>query len=162
MEPKIQLASVEEKDTIAIMMEAYLHELSAYREIAIGATTVAEYPYFKLYWIEPERHPFFIHYAGEVAGFALIRQVRLYPLACTSVAEFYILPGKRRLGIGRTAVQLLWKHFPGDWELQVIKNNKPGLEFWRSCIHTYASSWRVEEIQAQDGKRFFYHFEIKP
>ncbi len=161
MNLEVHLASQKEKTQMVAMLGDYLQELRHYREIPVGATTAREYPYLRLYWSESGRYPFLLRVAGEMAGFALIRQTAVQPKPCMSMAEFYVTPDQRRQGVGSAAVQLLLNRFPGAWELQVIKGNQPAMEFWRGCIQAFARNWRVEEIQALDGQRLFYHFEIQ-
>jgi len=157
---EVRTANKAEEPLIKSLLDAYLRELSSYRDIAVDATMVVDYPYLHLYWSELERYPFILRSSSELAGFALIRQIAAQPATCMSVAEFYVVPDKRRQGLGRAAAQLLWKRFPGTWQLQVMKGNQPAMEFWRACIQEYASAWWVEEIQAPDGQRLYYHFEV--
>lgn len=162
MKLEIYTADKNEELLLKSLLNAYLQELRMYRQIPVGATTASEYPYLQLYWSEAGRYPFLLKVSGELAGFALVRQVAEKPKPCMSMAEFYVSPSKRRQGVGWEAVQRLFHQFPGAWELQVIKGNQPAMEFWRRCIQFSASTWQVESILAQDGPRLFYHFEILP
>ena len=90
------------------------------------------YPYFDAYWSEPERLPFVIEDGGEVAGLCLVR-VRD---GGWSIAEFYVVPGRRRGGVGRAAVEaivtLASGAGAGHLEAKVHPENQQALPFWLS------------------------------
>jgi predicted acetyltransferase len=131
----IQLAEARQSDACVIqpMLDDYLWELSSHREVPIGATESASYPYLDAYWSEPGRHAFLIRSSGGVVGFAFIRDPDSTGFAEHRIAEFYIKPESRRLGIGRRAAAAIWQRFPGQWELQVHAGNAAALQFWASC-----------------------------
>lgn len=142
-----------DRPTIVALLDDYLHELAGHREIAIGATEASSYPYLDAYFSEAGRHAFLIRHNGKVVGFTLIRGP-----ASTGrvwqVAEFYIAPGSRHIGIGREATASIWGRFPGSWELQVHARNSAAVQFWASCIEASAEEPPVmEEIATADGRR---------
>ncbi len=121
---------------IESMLDDYLGELNNYREVSIGATSSANYQHLDAYWSEVGRHIFLIQYSKQVVGFAFIRGPDSTESVTHQVAEFYVRPDSRRLGIGRSAVLEIWKLFPGQWELQVHTQNTAAIQFWVSCIDT--------------------------
>jgi hypothetical protein len=46
------------------------------------------------------------------------------------VAEFFVIRGARRRGVGSCAAESLWSAFPGRWEVRVRRANSGGLAFW--------------------------------
>ena len=156
-------ARAEDAGVIAALLDDYLRELARHREVAVGATDSASYPYFNAYWSEPGRYPFLIRRHGAVVGFALIRGAASLGCPMSQIAEFYIAPESRRLGVGRQAVASLWRRFPGAWELQVHARNSAALEFWASCIEAVVQEPPTPtEIYAADGKRVQYNFYVEP
>jgi len=118
------------------------------------------YPYLDAYFSEPGRYPFLIWHKGKVAGFALIRGPVSTGLAW-QVAEFYVVPDSRRLGIGREAIAAIWRRFPGAWELQVHTRNSAARQFWMSCVEGVAHETpEIREIEANDGRRLQFNFGI--
>jgi predicted acetyltransferase len=151
---------VGDREVIAALLDDYLHELADKREFAAGATDSRSYPYLDAYFSEPGRHSFLICHTGKVVGFALIRDPVCTGLAW-QVAEFYVTPDRRRLGIGREAIASIWRRFPGAWELQVHTRNAAARDFWRSCLEGLACQTpTIKEIEAGDGKRIQFNFRI--
>lgn len=144
------------------MLDRYLRELAGYREEPVGAVDSAGYPYLEAYWSEPGRHPFLILSGGRVAGFALIRDPDSTGSATHQVAEFFIEPESRRLGIGRRAAAMIWQRFPGTWELQVHARNAAALRFWSSSAEAATGrAPQMRAIQAPDGGRIQFSFHVE-
>jgi predicted acetyltransferase len=55
------------------MLDRYLSELSGHREVPVGATDSASYPYLDAYGSEPGWHAFLIRSGEQAVGFAFIR-----------------------------------------------------------------------------------------
>ena len=162
MTVQVLRASESEASIIEALLDDYLLELVGHREIPVGATDAVSYPYLWLYWSEPDRYPFTIWIDGTLAGFALIHRVKDTTADVMQLAEFFIVPEKRRQGIGEVAVQKLWGKFPGKWELQVHIRNTAAIAFWSRCIKEHAGkNYEVEEIMANDGRRLFFHFSVE-
>jgi predicted acetyltransferase len=158
---ELRRAYADEAGLVESLLDPYLREVSAHREIEVGSTSAAENPYLPLYWSEPGRFAFTIRRGAEVVGFALVRGPESTGSGRFQVAEFYVEPFHRRRGAGREAVAALWRLFPGEWELQVHLLNAAGVRFWRSCIAA-AGALNVEtrEIEAGDGRRFEFTFSV--
>src|ERR1700753_2400455 len=65
-------------------------------------------------------YPLIILKTAEPVGFAMVAQRRPPPAAPIveyRMAEFFITRGSRRLGVGRTAVNLILNRFAGRWEI---------------------------------------------
>lgn len=159
MQTELVVAGSSDADLINSLLNEYLLELGSYRDVPSGATNSASYPYLDAYWSDPGRHAFIIQHGGHSVGFALIRDPTSTKSAVYQLAEFYIKPEGRRLGIGRRAVRAIRKRFPGQWELQVHTRNSVAVQFWESCLETVASELpQVREVQGRDGRRIQFHF----
>ena len=161
---QIELARAGSSDAglIKTLLDEYLRELSRHREVPIGATDSASYPYLDAYWSESDRHAYIIQCGGRAVGFALIRDLISTGSAIHQFAEFYVRPESRRLGIGCRTVLVLWKRFPGQWELQVHARNSAAVQFWEACIEAATSeSPQMHKIQAQDGLRVQFNFSVE-
>ena len=53
------------------------------------------------------------------------------------MAEFFVMRGHRRHGIGIKAAHLAFDLFPGQWEVAQQLSNQPSIHFWDECINTY-------------------------
>jgi predicted acetyltransferase len=161
MQAQLDEAAGESRGVLAELLDAYLRELAGHREIAVGACDAATYPYLDAYFTEPGRYAFLIRRGGEIVGFAMVRTPDSTGGSASQVAEFYIKPESRGLGIGREAITLIWQRFPGAWELQVHARNAAALRFWEFCIHSVLQrAPEMREIDAADGRRFQFDFHI--
>ena len=81
---------------------------------------------------DPNTYPLVIVKGNEPVGFA--RVLRSVASAAPTridyrMAEFFIARARRRLGIGRTAVQLILSRFAGRWEITEYLRNPSGGQF---------------------------------
>jgi predicted acetyltransferase len=159
----VELAEARQSEARLIerMLDDYLQELDRHRDVCVGATDSASYPYLDAYWSEPGRHAFLIRSDGRVVGFAFIRDPASTGSAGHQLAEFYIEPDSRRLGIGRRAAAAIWRRFPGQWELQVHARNSAAVQFWAACAEAETGEApQLREVQAPDGRRVQFGFRI--
>ncbi len=163
MQIELAIAGSSDTDLINSLLNEYLLELSSYQDVPSEATSSASYPYLDAYWSEePGRHAFIIQRGGHSVGFALIRDPTSTKSVVYQIAEFYIKPESRRLGIGRRAVRAIWRRFPGKWELQVHTRNSTAVQFWESCLKAVTSEPpKVREVQGRDGRRIQFHFSVE-
>ena len=68
------------------------------------------------------------------------------------VAEFFVLRKYRQARVGARAALLVFRRYPGRWEVPVAWYNPPAQAFWRKVTEE-AAPGKVEEI-AGDGKRW--------
>jgi len=141
------------------MVDKYLEELGAYRDVPIGPVSAESYKYLSKYWQERGRHPLFVELENEIIGFALIREI--FDSGFTHMAEFSINPKYRRSGYGCKAVANIWNEYPGRWELQVHERNESAMAFWRRIIHEHAEgAVHQESVSEKDGRRVRFKFDI--
>ena len=120
------------------LLELYVHDLSeSFPFVQLGKDGRFGYPDLAAYWTEPaKRFAFLIKEAGKIAGFAL---VTLGSPAATEpdvydMAEFFVVRGYRRSGVGRRAAVLLWKQLPGEWTVRSSESNPSALAFWSDIV----------------------------
>jgi predicted acetyltransferase len=99
---------------------------------------VYEYPWFDLYWREPNRFPFWAEVDGVRTGFALV-----YCAARTEMAEFYSFPKFRRSGLALDFARQILKRFPGLWTLSEYHAHTASVAFWHKAIADYPYAERV-------------------
>jgi predicted acetyltransferase len=116
----------------------YIHDLSQFTafDVEVDGTFRAP-PSFAAYWQAPERHPFLLRADGNIAGFALVRQMEGEPLT-HDMGEFFVLARWRRHGVGRIAAHALFDRFKGLWEVRELVDNLPAQAFWHRIIGDYA------------------------
>jgi len=119
---EIITATIEQESVLANLLELYAYDFSEFSEIRIKADGRFGYPLLPLYWQEPNRFPFLVKVDGNLAGLALIKQgseISGDPLSW-DVAEFFIMRGYRKHGVGRQVAHQIWQKFPGQWEIRVM------------------------------------------
>jgi predicted acetyltransferase len=94
-------------------------------------------------------YPLVILRGEEPVGFA--RVLRGVPGARSPrtdyrMAEFFVTRTRRRLGIGRTAVQLILSRFAGRWEISEYLRNAAAVNFWRRVVAAYTQGSYQERI----------------
>jgi predicted acetyltransferase len=121
MDVKLRDAQHDDRDRLQRLLADYLFEFD-------GRT--GPYPDLDAYWEEPERMPFLIAVDGEVVGLCLVRRRD----GGWSVAEFSVMPDRRRGGVGRAAVEALAARARSDGaaylEAKVHPDNREALPFW--------------------------------
>jgi predicted acetyltransferase len=141
------------------LLQLYLHDFSEFAPIGSPHGEVDEegrfaYLGFESYWQhQNERVPLLIRADDHLAGFALVNQWSALELPLDhSVAEFFVLRKYRRARVGTRAALLIFRRYPGRWEVPVAWYNPPALAFWRGVTEE-AAPGEVEEL-AGDGKRW--------
>lgn len=112
---------LDDRDRLQRLLADYLFEFDGRTE---------PYPYLDAYWEEPERLPFLIEVDSEIVGLCLIRRRD----GGWSIAEFWVLPDRRRGGVGRAVVEALAARARADGtgylEAKVHPDNREALRFW--------------------------------
>jgi predicted acetyltransferase len=144
-------ATREQEPVLANLLELYVHDFSEFLELKPGPDGRFGYKNLPLYWIEPERHPFLITVNCELAGFALVKRGSQISNddSVWDMAEFFVLRGYRRHGIGTKAAYEIWRSSPGRWEVRVMEVNSAAHGFWECAVGEFTgepvSSVRVEK-----------------
>ncbi len=154
------------RQTLANLIELYVHDLSAAFEVDIGADGRFGYDRLDRYFSAPETHfAYFIRRGGGLAGFALV--TRGSPASddphVLDVAELFVLRRHRRARVGHEAVHQLFAERPGRWVLRVSEANLGALGFWREVIASYIGSSVTPTLFAGKRHRFeVYTFDSPP
>ncbi len=110
-------------------------------------------------------YPLVILRGEEPVGFA--RVLRGVPSARSPridyrMAEFFVTRTRRRLGIGRTAVQLILSRFAGRWEISEYLRNAPAVSFWRRVVAAYTRGSYQERIVNGEVHQLFDSARPRP
>jgi len=132
-------ATREDQAILENLLQLYAHDFSEFHRVDLGSDGRFVYTNLPLYWGEPERHPFLVRADGRLAGFVLVKK-RSEISGNTDVwdmAEFFVIRGCRRDGIGTRIAHTVWTRFPGPWEIRVMHSNGPARRFWESAISAF-------------------------
>lgn len=152
----IEQVEYERKFALRHLLELYNYDFSEFTKDDVNEFGLYDYKYLDNYWNEPNRFPLFIKVNGKYAGFALIRKIKndssndVY----NSIAEFFVMKKYRKMGVGRTAVINLFEKYKENWEISVIKENKPAQIFWKKVISKYSNGNYIE-YKNKDGDTIF-------
>jgi predicted acetyltransferase len=144
-------ASAQQQATVANLLELYAHDFSEFHELKLGPDGRFGYPNLDSYWSDANRQPFLVWLDGQLAGFVLVKKGSELSdrQDVWDMAEFFVVRGYRRLGIGTQIAQDVWRKLPGPWEIRVMEGNRSAHAFWRHAISAFdgdaVSSSRFEK-----------------
>jgi predicted acetyltransferase len=133
-------ATLADRERLENLFELYLHDFSELLGYAPGEDGRFGYPPLDLYWKERGRFPFLIRADGRLAGFVLVAsgsQVSGDP-DVFDMAEFFVVRGLRRHGVGLAAAAQAFAAFPGTWEVRVMGQNTAAQRFWERAVPRFA------------------------
>jgi predicted acetyltransferase len=158
-------ATLEQQPVLANLLELYSHDFSEVIDLQLQPSGRFGYPRLPLYWQEETRHPFLIMVDGQIAGFALLSkgsQVDQDP-EVWDMAEFFVVRGYRKRGVGRLAAHEIWRRFPGSWEVRVRTGNESAESFWKAVIDRLPGADLTEEVVQGPGKQWrVFSFTLPP
>ena len=103
--------------------------------------------HFERWPIGHRGHPFVIRVNGELAGFAMVKQMTGGEPADYDMGEFFIVRKFRRRGVGARVATDLFARFPGTWEVRQMAAHRPAQAFWRQVIAGYTNNQYQESSQ---------------
>jgi predicted acetyltransferase len=102
--------------------------------------------------------PLIILQAAEPVGFAMVARNQAPPgppAVDYRMAEFFIARPSRRLGVGRTAVNLILNRFAGRWEITEYLRNPGAVSFWRRVVAGYTRGSYQERVINGEVRQVF-------
>jgi predicted acetyltransferase len=153
-------ARSEQEPILANLLELYAHDFSEFRDLEIAADGRFGYPHLPLYWTESNRHAFLVRTHGALAGLVLVqRDSELV----WDVAEFFVLRGYRRRGIGTEVAHQVWRQFRGLWQVRVMQSNARAHQFWEQAIARFIGKTIASVGVEKDGEQWrVFSFESGP
>ncbi|MGH9693031.1 MAG: GNAT family N-acetyltransferase [Bryobacteraceae bacterium] len=145
-------ATPEDEPILANLLELYVHDFSEFFDIDLGVDGRFGYKPLPLYWRDPSRHPFLVRMDGKLAGFVLVKkgsEVSDNP-SVWDMAEFFVLRGYRRRGIGIDVAHEVWRRFRGVWEVRVMEANISAYQFWERAIAVFLGT-AIPSVSVKKG-----------
>jgi predicted acetyltransferase len=126
---RVELIPVAEPDksVLANLVQLYRYDLSEIRGYDLTVHGTFTYRYLDHYFLEEDREACFITAEGRLAGFTMTRGLGD---GGREVSEFFVVRRHRRLGVGRTAAERMFRQHPGLWQLAVDHANHRAARFW--------------------------------
>jgi predicted acetyltransferase len=146
-----------DRATIANLIQLYLYDMTDEGQWPIGEDGRYEYDFLERFW----RYPYLLRVGGALAGFALV--IDECPLTgetpCWFMAEFFVMRGYRRKGVGRQAVGQLLSRHTGRWHIAVMESHPRAEAFWTDALRGQVAemrpmlfegdSWRMRSFEQQ-------------
>jgi predicted acetyltransferase len=107
---------------------------------------------------DPQLHPLLILKSSEPVGFAMVAKAASRHASQPvdyRMKEFFIARTCRRLGIGRSAVELILNRFAGRWEIAQQQKNAAAVSFWRRVVGRYTCGNYQERIVNDEVRQLF-------
>lgn len=157
-------ATPDQEPILANLLELYAHDFSEFQHLELGDDGRFGYKHLPLYWREPNRRPFLVRIDGKLAGLVLVKQGSEISGDETvwDMAEFFVVRGYRRRGIGTDVAHQVWRKFPGMWEVRVMESNGSACRFWERAISAFAGA-SIQSVKVEKcGKRWrVFSFESR-
>jgi predicted acetyltransferase len=155
-------AAPEQEPILANLLEFYLHDFSEFHDLELGPDGRFGYKHLPLYWSEPDRYPFLVRMDSKLAGLVLVK--RGPGMSDTEIvwdmAEFFVVRGYRRRGIGTEIAQKMWRRFPGRWEVRVMESNHSAHPFWERAISVFTGE-TIHSVRVEKGGQCWRLFSFE-
>jgi predicted acetyltransferase len=155
-------AGREQEPVLANLLELYIHDFSEFHDCEMDVDGRFGYAGLALYWSEADRYAFLVRVAGKLAGLVLVRRGTNVSGDETvwDMAEFFVLRGYRRYGIGTSVAHMVWRHFPGRWQVRVMGANVSAQRFWAHATATLIGE-RVDPVRVELGGGWWEVFSFE-
>lgn len=138
----VELIRVKEQDkaVLANLVQFYCYDMSPVRGVEVDAHGQFPYRYVDHYFVETDRDVRFIRHDGALAGFVMTREL---PTAEREMAEFFVMRGHRRAGVGSDVAERIFSLHRTRWVVAFDNANAEAVRFWPSVV-SRLSSGQVE------------------
>lgn len=140
------------------LIQLYIHDLSPiFTQMELGPTGRYGYPDLQQYLAGAGgKSGYIIRHGGRVAGFILVR--RGSPFGddpdVLDIAEFFVLRRFRGQGLGREAVECLWRSVRGRWMVRAAVKNHDAVAFWHRVVTIFTHDGAEESERTLNGTRW--------
>jgi predicted acetyltransferase len=145
----VRLVTEDSRPVIERLAQLERHDLSEFRGYTPGADGMFAFDQLPLFFSEPDRRAYVIHYGTTLAGFTLTRGL---PDGATSISAFFIVRALRRQAVGHQAALELLRLRPGPWAIAFQEQNAGAARFWRQLATAAVGSQWSEEQRPVPGK----------
>lgn len=130
--------------TLDNLFELYTYDFSEFVPLELGRSGRFGISPGDAWCTRDDHSGYLIHCGTSLVGFALVRAGSRVTGApdVMDVAEFFILRGVRRRGIGMRAAHALFGRFDRAWEVRVRQANVAALGFWCRA----AEAWSQQPV----------------
>jgi predicted acetyltransferase len=155
-------AAPDQEPILANLLELYAHDFSEFHNLELGPDGRFGYKHLSLYWREPGRYPFLVKVDGQLAGLVLVKRGEegSRDENVWDMAEFFVVRGYRRRGIGTGVAHEVWRRFPGRWQVRVMESNRAAYRFWTKAISEFLGE-TVRPLSVEDNGERWHVFSFE-
>jgi predicted acetyltransferase len=148
METRILAAARSDQEALRNLFQLYTYDFSEILPLDVEETGRFKEESLDSYWKDAWRFPFLLRTDGHLAGFALVHHRSKLATADNvwDMADFFVLRGYRRRGVGLTAAHWIFAAHAGEWEVRQRHANVAATAFWRRVISVYTGGSFREEL----------------
>jgi predicted acetyltransferase len=167
MSPSLDLipAGEDQRAVLANMLELYIHDFSEFVPVELGDDGRFGYKKLDLYWTDTRCQAFLVRFENKLAGLALIKRGSEISGSeeVWDMAEFFILRGYRRRGLGAEVATKVWRSYPGRWEVRVMAKNAAAVQFWNTAVARFTGQ-EARSVRLEIGGQAWhvFSFDAKP
>ena len=147
MKTRIEVASGAALSIIENLMQLYNYDLSQWYPIQLTPDGRFKLRPKTAYWARSDVHPYLIHHAGELAGFAVIDGDVYHPDSDYSLGYFFLTRRFRGAGVADDALRDILMRHPGRWEIYHLTANIAADRFWQRVLPCHDPQLRREARQ---------------
>ena len=146
-------AELSHEPIVANLLQLYAHDFSEFCDLDLGADGRFGYEELPLYFRESTRHPFLVRKDGKWVGLIFVRRGSQVSQDenVWDMAEFFVVRGSRRRGVGTEIAHQVWRRFPGKWEIRVMEKNDSACHFWERAIAQFVGQGIASIRVNKDG-----------
>ncbi|MBQ8749275.1 MAG: GNAT family N-acetyltransferase [Clostridia bacterium] len=140
---KLQIVPLSKMEEMRKYFYDYMLELSQFDpDIEFDEKGAPIYNWLDCYWNDKERYPLFFLIDGNIAGFAMIRELEnmLY-----EIAEFYVCPPFRKDGNAIWFATEITKLFEGQFIFSTRLTNPRAIKFWDKFVKLFDSNQYIDD-----------------
>jgi predicted acetyltransferase len=99
---------------------------------------------------------------GKLAGLVLVKRGSEVSDNQTiwDMAEFFVVRGYRRRGMGTKIAHQVWRRFPGLWEVRAMQSNRPACRFWERAISAFTGK-TIHSVRVETGGECWHVFSFE-
>jgi len=154
-------ATEENRPLMERLLQLYLHDVSEYTNTEPGHNGVYCLCDWHKYWEDSAFKPLLFMLRGKPAGFVLVRHCEAQGTTQHLLSDLFVLRCYRRLGIGEEVARMVFKLYPGRWEIEVVDENDAARTFWRLVMRRYTIR-RYKELRSNNKNAVVFEFNSPP
>ena len=133
---RLDRALARDREALFRLLQYSLFEESECDGNEMNGDALFDYPWFDAYFTDGDRFAFLVREeeTDRLLGFAMVRSVGAGQY---SMAEFMVVPGARRRGVGGAVARACFDRFRGGWEVRPSQGSEKAFRFWRHVIEAY-------------------------